>query len=273
MPTEHERWASYFYPETYDSGSMQGTLRNLLGERDAAVLAAIEHAEVQDRQRELLSSEAGVPRSYDAAHVRAIHRHLFQDIYAWAGEYRTVNIFKGTPVGFADVESGQIDRYLGDVGRLVTAAPWAELTREEFAERAGTVFAYLNQAHPFREGNGRTSKVFMEHVAKQSRYTLDYGRVAPQVWNEASRWSGPDLGAYEPQPGDLVALFRTISVERSRSNDSGMTPELEKTRAIYLAGRGRPVTDAVRPRRSPVSAPYRRPPSEPGQTQGGQELS
>lgn len=139
MRTEHERWASYFYPETYDPGSMQGTLRNLLGERDAAVLAAVEHAEVQDRQRELLSGEAVVPRSYDAAHVRAIHRHLFQDVYAWAGEYRTVNIFKGTPVGFADVESGQIDRYLGDVGRLVTAAPWAELTREEFAERAGTV--------------------------------------------------------------------------------------------------------------------------------------
>lgn len=70
---------------------------------------------------------------------------------------------------FADVESGEIDRYLNDVHRLVEATDWSELDRRAFGERAATVFAYLNQAHPFREGNGRTSKIFMEHVAELSQ--------------------------------------------------------------------------------------------------------
>ncbi|MFD0760412.1 Fic family protein [Arthrobacter ulcerisalmonis] len=45
------------------------------------------------------------------------------------------------------------------------------------------MFAYVNQAHPFREGNGRTSKVFMAHVAEQSPYRFDFARVSPEQWN------------------------------------------------------------------------------------------
>jgi cell filamentation protein len=71
------------------------------------------------------------------------------------------------------------------------------------------VFAYLNQAHPFREGNGRTSKVFMEEVAEQSRFTLDFSRVAPDQWNQASMLSRPDLLAYEPVPNSLVPVSGT----------------------------------------------------------------
>ncbi|WP_434157578.1 Fic/DOC family protein [Clavibacter michiganensis] len=193
---------------------MSGTLRNKLGERDPAVLASKEYSRTTARQRQLMSGQVQLPRTFDADHVRAIHRHLFQDVYDWAGEYRTVPIYKGTPVGFADVASGAVDRYLTDVHRLVGATPWTELDRDGFGERAATVFAYLNQAHPFREGNGRTSKVFMEHVAELSNFTLDYDRVDPQQWNEASKWSGPDLFAYEPHPAELVPVFRAIAVPR-----------------------------------------------------------
>lgn len=215
MSVRDERWAGYFFAETYDAQTMQGTLRNLLGERDPAVLSDKEHGRVVRRQRQLLSDEVEVMRTFTAEHVKAIHRQLFQDLYDWAGEFRTVPIFKGTPVGFADVETGEVDRYLADVHRLVEGTPWRRLDRDEFGERSATVFAYLNQAHPFREGNGRTSKVFMEHVAERSPFMFEYDRVDPATWNDASKWSGPDRFAYEPHPAELVPVFRAMTVART----------------------------------------------------------
>ena len=193
---------------------MRGTLRNLFGERDARILQILEHGAVIKRQQEVMSGSVTLPRTFDAEHVRFIHRHLLQDVYGWAGEYRKVNIFKGTPRGFADVNEGEIDRYLNDVARLVKITPWANLRRGDFAEHAATVFAYLNQAHPFFEGNGRTSKVFMAQVAELSGCSLEYERVTPEAWNEASKWSGPDLFAYDPHPAELVPVFRAITAEQ-----------------------------------------------------------
>lgn len=215
---EFDSWESYFYPPPDDS-----TMRNILGERDPAVLHLKEYGRVAQRQSELLSGGVAIPRTFDRSHVQAIHRHLFQDIYEWAGDCRTVNIAKGLS-SFADVRSGQIDRYLRDVHRLVGATEWKELDREEFGTAAATVFAYLNQAHPFREGNGRTSKIFMEHVAEESRFTFKFGRVSPEVWNQASMLSGPDRGRYEPVADSLVPIIRHCAVERSGAAPSGTAP-------------------------------------------------
>ena len=201
-----DTWGSYFYPPPD-----QGTLRNLFGERDAMVLTRLEYVEVARRQRELLSGEVAIPRTYDAGHVRAIHRHLSQDVYEWAGEFRGVNIAKGAGRGFGDIKTGEVGQLLDDMRTHVVSTDWGRLDRDTFAERAATVFAYLNQAHPFREGNGRTGKVFMEHVAERSRFTLDFGQVTPEVWNQASQLSRPDLFSYAPEPASLVPVFRAIA--------------------------------------------------------------
>jgi len=209
-----DTWESYFYPETIDPVTGVGTLRNILGEHDGAALARREYVRTSARAEQLLRGEVAIPKTYDGEHLRAIHRYLFQDVYSWAGEYRTVNIFKGTPRGFADITTGEVDRYLSEVHELVTGEQWGRLDHEEFAGRAARVFAYVNQAHPFREGNGRTSKVFMEHVAEQSGFTLDFARVDPEVWNNASMLSGPDLGKHPPVPDSLVPVFQAVTVER-----------------------------------------------------------
>jgi len=129
------------------------------------------------------------------------------------------------------------------------------------------VFAYLNQAHPFREGNGRTAKVFIEHVAERSRFTLDYDRVSPAEWNEASKWSGPDLMAYEPQPGDLVKVFRAIAADRGTATAAG-PDTASQTRSALSASYPRSATEATR--KNPRSTPQARRsgPTTPGRSQG-----
>lgn len=203
-----DTWASYFYPPPDDE-----TLRNLEGIRDPQQLQAFEYGATAIRQRQLHSRPALIRHTYDAAHVRAIHRYLFQDVFEWAGEYRTVNTSKG-PNEFANVRGG-IDSYLADVHRLVTERDWAGLDHAEFSTAAAAVLAYLNQAHPFREGNGRTAKIFLAHVAERSAFALDYALVTPLEWNNASMLSAPDRGAYRPVPDSLVPVMSRIAKPRT----------------------------------------------------------
>ena len=261
MADRFDDWPSYFYPETIDGLTGNGTLRNLYDERDARVLARMEYVETSGRAQQIESGAVAIARTYDGDHLRAIHRHLFQDVYAWAGEYRTVNMSKGIGRGFGDVKTGEVDRYLSDVHQLVTSTDWRQLDRNDFIAHSSTVFAYVNQAHPFREGNGRTSKLFMQHVAEQSRFAFDYARVTPEVWNQGSALSAPDLYSYAPDPRSLVPVFDAITVERWPGQTAGLEAgarDRSPLRASYPqaatdATRSTPPAGGVAPR---GSAPY-----------------
>lgn len=263
-----DTWESYFYPETYSPATGNGTLRNLFEERDDAVLRVLEYGSTAQRQRELNADPRLVVHTFDAAHVRAIHGHLLGDVYEWAGQYRTVNISKGPGRAFGDVKTGEVDRYLADVHRLVEDTEWGQLGREEFGEHAAQVFAYLNQAHPFREGNGRTSKVFMEHVAGRSGFVLDFERVTPFEWNQAAALSRPDLYTYEPVPDSLVPVFRHIAVERTSTTTTGVDVA-SQARSPLSASYPKPATEAARqdPQRA-AGAPRVAGPYLPGRGQG-----
>lgn len=80
----------YLYPET-------DMLENLRGIRDVDKLARFEGRSAARRILEL--EHAPVKGEFNTPHLKAIHRHIFQDVFAWAGEFRTVNISKGG--GFA----------------------------------------------------------------------------------------------------------------------------------------------------------------------------
>ena len=259
----YDTWESYFYPETYNPATGQGTLRNLFGERDAAALSLLEYAKTSSREFKLMRGVADVERTFDAEHLRAIHRYLFQDVFEWAGQYRSVNMSKNMS-SFADVHSGEVDQYLDDVHRLVNQTSWAELNLDDFARASAEVFAYLNQAHPFREGNGRTAKVFMEHVAEQSQFTFDFARVSPHVWNQASMLSGPDLGTYEPVPDSLIPIFRHIAQPRTGGpRTTPSTPDATTTQLIRdKSARLEQMMNTRQQRQAPRPAPTR-PPQPP----------
>ena len=144
VASQFASWESYFYPDTIDPLTGIGTLRNLYDERDARVLSRMEYTDTTVRAVQLGNGEVDIPRTFDGAHLRAIHGHLFQDVYEWAGEYRTVEMSKGPGRGFGEVKTGEVDRYLSDARQLVTSTDWAKISRNDFIATASTVFAYVN---------------------------------------------------------------------------------------------------------------------------------
>ncbi|MCT2224649.1 MULTISPECIES: Fic/DOC family protein [Micrococcales] len=244
MASQFDSWESYFYPDTIDPLTGIGTLRNLYDERDARVLSRMEYTDTTVRAVQLGNGEVDVPRTFDGEHLRAIHGHLFQDVYEWAGEYRTVEMSKGPGRGFGEVKTGEVDRYLSDAQRLVTSTDWAGISRNDFVATASTVFAYVNQAHPFREGNGRTSKVFMAHVAEQSPYRFDFARVSPEQWNAGSAMSRPDMFSYAPEPASLVPVFAAVTVDRTAVPPA--PDRAAQARSALSASYPRPAVDATK---------------------------
>ncbi|HRL81602.1 MAG TPA: Fic family protein [Propioniciclava sp.] len=261
MASQFSSWDSYFW----EPGGP--VLRNLYGERDGAALAQREYSETNAQQFDIERGAVSIPRTYDAEHVRAIHAQLFGNVYEWAGEYRTVGISKNLSQ-FA--HPADVPHYLNDASRIVRGSEWSTMNRDQFAASAAEVFAYVNQAHPFREGNGRTAKLFMQHVAELSPYRLDYSPavsgVTPELWNQASMLSGPDRDKYEPQPATLVPVFRAMAVERPpapQASKPDAARDVTRDRSPYRASFPRPATEATRP--GTDAGTGKRPPQRPGQ--------
>jgi cell filamentation protein len=140
------------------------------------------HGYVTLRSREYLpAGRLGV------THYLAIHRHLFQDIYDWAGELRTLEISKG---GNQFQFRQYITTGMADVHRRLTRANFLKrLPAGEFAREAGTIMGDINYVHPFREGNGRTQAQYLKQLAEQAGHALDLRRIDPKRWIDASKAS------------------------------------------------------------------------------------
>lgn len=90
--------------------------------------------------------------SFDSAHLRDIHRFLFSDIYEWAGEYRSVNISKGSTFCMYPFTAEQLDELFAKLHRERLLGG---LNKDELIVRLAYYLGELNAIHPFREGNGR----------------------------------------------------------------------------------------------------------------------
>jgi cell filamentation protein len=173
-------------------------LRNKLGLTDAAELDQVERTLVLTRL------EDGVPTGgFDLRHLQAIHHHLFQDLYEWAGELRTVEIAKGgnhfQPRRF--IETGMADVH----GRLVKADFLRGLKRADFATEAAKIIGDVNYVHPFREGNGRAQLAYLRQLGEQAGHKLDPRRLDPKLWIDASRASHD--GDYAPMRDQIAFSF------------------------------------------------------------------
>jgi cell filamentation protein len=116
--------------------------------------------------------------NFDPAHHRAVHHHLFQDVYGWAGEYRSIRIAKNDAMFcFPEHISEQMELLFAslDSGPMVGGG-----SREDFTAAAANFLADLNAIHPFREGNGRTQLTFLLLLGERAGFALDITRIRPQ---------------------------------------------------------------------------------------------
>lgn len=166
----------YCYPPDFT------VLRNKLGIRDAPTLEAAERRFIAQRLLEAVPTG-----DFDLDHLRAIHQHLFQDVYEWAGEVRTVEIAKSgsvfQPRRFIETGMANVHR------RIVAAAYFRGTSPERFADGAGPILGDVNHVHPFREGNGRTQLQYLKQLAERAGHGIDLTRLDRDAWMDASRRS------------------------------------------------------------------------------------
>lgn len=141
-------------------------LENKLGITDSAALARVE--EQISKKKAVALFESGRLDELKAGSFHAlaeIHRYLFEDIYDFAGKIREVNLAKGN-FRFAPV------MYLEAALEHVEAMPQA--TFDQIIEK----YVEMNIAHPFREGNGRSTRIWLDMILKQELHqVVDWSQV------------------------------------------------------------------------------------------------
>lgn len=141
-------------------------LENKLGISNSAELARVEEKLSKIRALELF--ETGALDAFEVgtfAGLSQIHKYLFDDIYAFAGEIRTVNIAKGNfrfaPVMYLNVSLQNIEQM-------------PQSTFDQIIEK----YVEMNVAHPFREGNGRSTRIWLDCILKKEiGMVVDWSKV------------------------------------------------------------------------------------------------
>lgn len=181
-------------------------LENKLGLTSSAELARME--EQLSKKKAVLLFEKGILDSLPAGKfstLQAIYRYLFEDIYEFAGEIRKVNMAKGNfrfaPLMYLDAALENIDKM-----------PQSDF--DEIIEK----YVEMNIAHPFREGNGRSARIWLDHMLKQ-----EIGKVID--------WSKVDKEDY------LLAMERSPvkDIEIKYLLKNALTDEVD-SREVYMKG-------------------------------------
>lgn len=182
------------------------TLENKLGIENSADLAREE--ERISKKKAVALFEKGLLDQLEAGKysaLKAIHKYLFEDIYEFAGEMRKVNIAKGNfrfaPLMYLEAALGNIDKM-------------PQSTFDEIIEK----YVEMNIAHPFREGNGRSTRIWLDLMLK-----TEIGMVVD--------WSKVDKEDY------LLAMERSPikDIEIKHILKAALTDEIN-SREIYMKG-------------------------------------
>lgn len=181
-------------------------LENKLGITDSAELAREE--EKISKKKALWLFESGTLDSLKAgtfAALQEIHKCLFEELYDFAGKIRTVNLAKGN---FRFVPVMYLETALGNIEKM------PQSTYDEIIEK----YVEMNVAHPFREGNGRSTRIWLDHILK-----MEIGKVVD--------WSKVDKEDY------LLAMERSPikDVEIKVLLKEALTDEVD-SREVYMKG-------------------------------------
>jgi cell filamentation protein len=189
---EYEWDAKYCYPGSF-------VLKNKFDIRDAEKLSEAERRSTAFNILEI--KDKPVCGKFDFRHLQNIHRAIFQDIYTWAGKPRTVDISKGNPFCL----SLHIESYAGGIFEKLKVENFLlGKTPEEMPDFLAYYLSEINVLHPFREGNGRTQRMFIEYLAQYAGFFVDFSQVDGSEMIEAS------VQSFYSKYGMMTKMFERI---------------------------------------------------------------
>nr|WP_314741542.1 Fic family protein [uncultured Haemophilus sp.] len=159
-----------------------GVLKNKLGAKS--------DEELEERERDITALRMAMLKikpilgHFDLKHLQVIHRFVFEPVYSWAGEIRQGSLTKGETV-FTFPE--RIKPELNKLFLQLKAENYLRgLNQTDITKRLAFYLGELNVHHPFREGNGRTQRIFISDLAFQAGYKLDFSHISQEEMIEAS---------------------------------------------------------------------------------------
>jgi len=200
----------------FEPGSNGTVLKNLLGVTSAADMDEIE-TDALERATELLVQSYDATHRFTAQDIQNIHRTWLRGIYAWAGEYRQVNISKG---GFPFAAAARIPALMTtfENGALRKHTPCLPGSHASVASVLAEVHVELVLIHPFREGNGRVARLLSTLMALQAGIPfLYFGVIADE--RKADYFSAVQAGL-DREYGPMSELFVDV-IEKSIARASG----------------------------------------------------
>ena len=158
----------YIDPDYTYTDPKTGILRNLAGLSDPDALLFFESGAVAKRIQELYENPIKIKGTES---LFVIHRHLFQDVYSWAGEKRKVEISKAGKQFFPTTHFGNAFRYIDTLISEYKKIPYNN--KQQIAEKLAEILDAINYLHPFREGNGRVQREFLRLLALDKNLILN----------------------------------------------------------------------------------------------------
>ena len=157
----------YIYPN--------GVLINLLGITDEEKL---KQAEVDITLPKIITAGEKFSTTFDKSTIKGIHKHIFGDIYPWAGEFRTINISKIEEAVIPGIsltygEHKNIEKDLDEVIKKLEKVDWNALDLNQKSMTFTKLLSKIWKIHPFREGNTRTVMTFGSLYAKAHGFPID----------------------------------------------------------------------------------------------------
>lgn len=148
-------------------------LINKLNIRDSSKLKEVEgritFAKTMELEKESLRD------GFNEDDYRAIHKSIFEPLYDWAGEYRTIDISKK---GTFFAECNTVPELMRKcLERMRNLDYFRGLGFDEFIEEIVDIYCYTNFIHPFREGNGRTQRVFITQLIRYNGYEINFSEI------------------------------------------------------------------------------------------------
>lgn len=155
-------------------------LCNILNIED---IAELEKAESELTELAALQIDLKPP-PYDLRYLKAIHQQLFEDLYEWAGELRSIDMTKGATrfCNCTRIKSEADKQFRA----LSNADNYVSYERNKLVEAIATLYIEINMLHPFREGNGRAQRILFEHIVINCGFEFELKDITQREWTDAN---------------------------------------------------------------------------------------